>query len=83
VEFDVGTTGRIAAGQFQYFGRYIDPDGFSCGPTLSAASSTSKPPPQPRSTTVSPGRNVAIAVGLPHESPMLASGGIDANSSGE
>src|SRR5689334_13180074 len=59
------------------------PIDFPVGPTLSAARNTSRPPPHPRSTTVSPGRRVANAVGLPHESPILASAGMDANSSGE
>src|SRR5271157_2083064 len=52
------------------------------GPTLRAASSTSRPPPLPRSTITSPLRKLAKAVGLPQESPMFASGGIEASSSG-
>src|SRR5512135_3314405 len=35
------------------------------GPTRLAESSTSIPPPEPRSSTVSPGFNLASAVGLP------------------
>src|SRR5688572_26574828 len=52
------------------------------GPTFAAARNTSKPPPEPKSTTVSPSRKFARAVGLPHDKPMLASAGIDASSSG-
>ena len=52
------------------------------GPTFFAASSTSIPPPQPRSTTTSPGLRWAVAVGLPHDSPMFASAGSAASSSG-
>ena len=52
------------------------------GPTLRAASSTSRPPPLPKSTTTSPLRRLAKAVGLPQESPMFASAGIEASSSG-
>src|ERR1017187_6718164 len=40
------------------------------GPTRRADSSTSMPPPEPRSRTVSPGFNWARAVGLPQ--PRLA-----------
>src|ERR687889_2722783 len=36
------------------------------GETLLAESSTSMPPPLPRSSTTSPGQSVASAVGLPH-----------------
>src|SRR5262245_47532833 len=36
------------------------------GPTRLADSSTSIPPPEPRSSTVSPARSSASAVGLPH-----------------
>ena len=52
------------------------------GPTFLAASSTSRPPPQPRSTTTSPGFRWAVAVGLPHDRPMFASAGSAASSSG-
>src|SRR5437016_2962245 len=52
------------------------------GPTFAAARNTSRPPPQPRSTTISPGRRLAVAVGLPQDSPILASAGIEDNSSG-
>ena len=38
------------------------------GPTRLAESSTSMPPPEPRSSTVSPGCNCASAVGLPQPS---------------
>src|SRR5689334_1167308 len=38
------------------------------GPTRFAESSTSIPPPDPRSSTVSPGFNSASAVGLPQPS---------------
>ncbi len=53
------------------------------GPTFRAARNTSRPPPEPRSTTTSPGRRLAVAVGLPHERPMLASAGMLASSSAE
>src|SRR6185369_8603934 len=38
------------------------------GPTRLAESRTSMPPPEPKSSTVSPGFNSASAVGLPHPS---------------
>ena len=38
------------------------------GPTRFAESSTSMPPPEPRSSTVSPGSSSASAVGLPQPS---------------
>ena len=38
------------------------------GPTRLADRSTSIPPPEPRSSTVSPGASSASAVGLPHPS---------------
>ena len=53
------------------------------GPTFRAARNTSSPPPLPRSTTISPARRLAVAVGLPQDRPMLASAGIEASSSGE
>ena len=53
------------------------------GPTFFAARNTSSPPPRPRSTTVSPGFRLAVAVGFPHETPMFASAGIDTSSSTE
>ena len=53
------------------------------GPTWRDARNTSRPPPEPRSTTVSPSRREAMAVGLPQDSPMLASSGILASSSSE
>src|ERR1039458_2814172 len=47
------------------------------GPTRFAESSTSMPPPEPRSSTVSPRLSWASAVGLPHPSDALsASSGI-------
>ena len=49
------------------------PMAFPVGPTLAAASRTSRPPPQPRSTTVSPSRRLANAVGLPQDRPRFAS----------
>ena len=52
------------------------------GPTFRAARNTSRPPPLPRSTTVSPSRRLAVAVGLPQDRAMFASAGIEANSSG-
>jgi hypothetical protein len=58
------------------------PMALPAGPTFTAARKTSRPPPQPRSTTTSPGRRLAVAVGLPHDRPMLASSGMDASSSG-
>src|SRR5918993_2748019 len=42
------------------------PYAFPPGDTLLAESSTSMPPPLPRSKTISPGTSVASAVGLPH-----------------
>src|SRR5688572_18384400 len=42
------------------------PYAFPVGPTRCAESSTSMPPPEPRSSTVSPGESAANAVGLPH-----------------
>src|SRR5688500_12150229 len=51
------------------------------GPTFMAARNTSKPPPEPKSTIVSPALKFAVAVGLPHDNPMFASAGIDASSS--
>ena len=53
------------------------------GPTFEAARNTSSPPPDPRSTTTSPALRLAEAVGFPHDSPILASAGIDLSSSGE
>ena len=47
------------------------PDAF----TFSPAWNTSKPPPLPRSTTVCPSRNAAMATGLPQESPIFAPSG--------
>jgi hypothetical protein len=41
---------------------------FPVGPTRRADSSTSMPPPEPRSSTVWPGSSAASAVGLPHPS---------------
>ena len=41
------------------------PYAFPVGPTRLAESSTSMPPPEPRSSTVSPGSSAASAVGLP------------------
>src|SRR5688572_7129164 len=41
------------------------PYAFPAGPTRCADSSTSMPPPEPRSSTVSPGDSAASAVGLP------------------
>src|SRR5208337_5082058 len=46
------------------------------GPTLRAARSTSSPPPLPRSTSTSPSRRLATAVGFPQDSPMFASAGM-------
>src|SRR5216684_3155862 len=47
------------------------------GPTRLAESKTSIPPPEPRSSTVSPGLSFARAVGLPHPSEAsIASSGI-------
>ena len=42
------------------------------GPTRRAESSTSMPPPEPRSSTVSPGFNSASAVGLPQPSDAFS-----------
>src|SRR5688572_2726245 len=58
------------------------PNARPVGPTLAAARKTSSPPPEPKSTTVSPCLKFAMAVGLPHDNPMFASAGIDASSSG-
>src|SRR5215831_18263322 len=44
------------------------PYAFPVGPTLRADKNTSTPPPEPRSSTVSPGFSLARAVGLPHPS---------------
>jgi hypothetical protein len=46
------------------------------GPTRLADRITSMPPPEPRSSTVSPARSSATAVGLPHpsEASVAASG---------
>ena len=46
------------------------------GPTLREARKQSIPPPEPRSTTVSPGRSSPSAVGFPHPSPRSASTGM-------
>src|SRR5262245_30489412 len=53
------------------------PYALPAGPTRRAESKTSIPPPEPRSSTVSPGFNVARAVGLPQPNDALrASSGI-------
>src|SRR5271170_1710152 len=44
------------------------PYAFPLGPTRFAESSTSIPPPDPKSSTCSPALNCASAVGLPHPS---------------
>ena len=44
------------------------PYALPAGPTRRADSSTSMPPPEPRSSTISPGFRSARAVGLPHPS---------------
>src|SRR5262249_34713582 len=55
------------------------PYAFPDGPTRLADSSTSIPPPEPRSSTVSPGRSSASAVGLPQpRDAATASGGSEA-----
>src|SRR5580698_2151364 len=51
------------------------------GPTIFADRNTSSPPPEPKSTTTSPSLRFAVAVGFPHDSPMLASAGIEVSSS--
>src|SRR5215217_6314527 len=54
------------------------------GETLRAESSTSMPPPLPRSSTTSPGQSVARAVGLPHPSDAApAASGNPSSSSAE
>src|SRR5207302_3522929 len=55
------------------------PYALPAGPTRRADSSTSMPPPDPRSSTVSPGFNSASAVGLPqpNEAFTAASGSAD------
>src|SRR5829696_5079918 len=52
------------------------------GATLLAESSTSMPPPLPRSSTTSPGESVAKAVGLPHpsEAAPAACGSVSSSS---
>ena len=50
-------------------------------PTSRAARKQSKPPPEPRSTTTSPGFSAAIALGLPHPRPMSAPCGTESRSS--
>jgi hypothetical protein len=52
-------------------------------PTLGPATKQSNPPPDPRSSTTSPSRSDAIAVGLPQESPMFAESGVPASSPSE
>ena len=47
------------------------PNAFPVGPTRRAESRTSMPPPEPRSSTVSPAFNSASAVGLPHPSDAI------------
>jgi hypothetical protein len=42
------------------------PNALPVGPTRRADSSTSMPPPEPRSSTTSPDSSSASAVGLPH-----------------
>ena len=59
------------------------PMAFPAGPTFFAARNTSRPPPEPRSTTTSPDLRCAVAVGFPHESPMFASAGMFWSSSAE
>jgi len=49
-------------------------------PTFAPAMKQSKPPPAPRSSTVSPSRRSATAVGFPQESPMFAPSGVMARS---
>src|SRR5581483_11388772 len=53
------------------------------GPTRLAESSTSMPPPDPRSSTVCPGSSDISAVGLPQPSDAAtaASGSVDVSSS--
>ena len=53
------------------------------GPTRFAARNTSSPPPEPKSTTTSPGFKLAVAVGFPQERPMFASAGMEPSSSAE
>src|SRR6185503_4627416 len=48
------------------------PNARHVGPTRRADSSTSMPPPDPRSSTVSPAFSSASAVGLPHPSDALS-----------
>ena len=82
--FSAGALGGVPLEPMRPFRRLMSmPIALPAGPTLGAASNTSSPPPQPRSTTTSPGRRFAVAMGLPHDNPMLASAGIDANSSAE
>jgi hypothetical protein len=52
------------------------------GPTWRAAMKQSNPPPDPRSSTVSPSRSEAIAVGFPQPSPRSAPSGVALASSG-
>ncbi len=52
-------------------------------PTDFAAKKQSKPPPLPKSSTVSPGFNAAMAWGLPQPNPMFAPAGTAPISSAE
>ena len=58
----------VFARQRKHLVGHIEAVGLSRGPTRRADKSTSMPPPDPRSSTVSPGFNSARAVGLPQPS---------------
>jgi hypothetical protein len=58
---------------FNHLGCHVDPQyAFPKGPTFPAARKMSIPPPQPRSTTTSPGRRLAKAVGIPQGKSHVA-----------
>ncbi|CUM68525.1 uncharacterized protein PRCAT00006251001 [Priceomyces carsonii] len=59
------------------------PMALPCGPTFLDARNTSIPPPDPKSTTVSPSFKFASESGFPQETPKFDSHGIDFNSSNE
>src|SRR5437762_3716772 len=69
----------LVAPAFRWFSRasasispvMSSPYTFPVGPTRFAESSTSMPPPDPRSSTVCPGSSARRAVGLPHPSDAV------------
>ena len=66
-----------------HLGRHVHADDAARLADLSAARKQSKPPPLPRSSTVSPGRSAAMAWGLPQPRPRSAPSGTLSRSASE